>query len=208
MALAATAGLLAGVVTSFAQTVLSDPVAGLANAVTPWLVAPFLVGALGAARRWGAVLGVLACALQVVGYYATAAARGFGVNPGTVGFWLVCALVGGAVAGAAGWSWWRSGEPAAATGSTATVAGAVHGRERGLGAALLVAAWLAEALVSYGYVLGYVDDAVTFAVVGLLAAVLLTRRGPQARAVLRWLAPALAAGCVGFAALHALGGAA
>lgn len=201
MVLAATAGLLAGVVTSFAQTVLPGPVAGLANAVTPWLVAPFLVGVLGPARRWGAVLGVLACALQVVGYYATAAARGFGVNPGTVGFWLVCALVGGAVAGAAGWSWWRSGEPAA-TGS-----GAVHGRERGLGAALLVAAWLAEALVSYGYVLGYVDDAVTFAVVGLLAAVLLTRRGPQTRAVLRWLAPALAAGCVGFAALHALGGA-
>lgn len=185
-AVAGAAGLATGALTSVGQTFLGGTVlAGLTNGVAPWLVVPFLVGATARGRRGGALLGVLACVAQVPGYYAAAALRGFPVSTTWVLTWLVCGVLGGVVAGLAGHSWWRGGE-----------------RERGIGAAVLVAAWLGEALVTYAIVLHYVDDAVVSAVAGVLTLGALGVRRRQHVLVLAWLGPALMLAALGFLALH------
>lgn len=187
-ALAVAAGLASGAVTSFAQTFLVLPgVAALANAVSPWLVLPFVAGATARGRRGAALLGLLACLAQVPGYYVTASLRGYPSSPAWVLTWAVLGVVGGVVAGLAGQSWWHGA-----------------GRERGLGAAVLVAVWLAESVVQYGVVLRYAAEAVTFAVVGVLAFVVLGLRHRQHVLVLTWLGPALLAGAGGFLTLHAV----
>lgn len=202
LALAVGAGLVTGALTSFGQTVLPSPFGGLANAVSPWLVVPFLVGALARRWPWAAVAGVLACAAQVAGYYVTADLRGYGASTSWVLFWLVCALAGGSVAGAAGRAWRRDGHD-------------VTPRRprlwrwrlpdlRGLGGAVLVAVWFAESTVTYAAVLRYVGDATVFALVAALAFLLLGLHGRQHVAVARWLLPAAAAACGGFAALQSL----
>lgn len=138
-------------------------------------------------RGSAAALGVTACLASVAGYHVASAARGFGINPTMVVIWSAAALVAGLVFGLAGHSW-----------TTAT------GRERGLGAALLVAVWASEAVVTYGVVLGYVDDAVVFGCVAALLVVLLGRRRRQRAAVLAWLVPAVVGGVVGMLAVHGL----
>jgi Family of unknown function (DUF6518) len=182
------AGLVVGAATSWAQTLLgSTALAGLANAVSPWLVAPFLVAAGAAGRRSAGTLGILTCVAEVLGYYAAAAVRGFGVNPPTVAVWVAAGIAGGLVFGLAGHSW-RTGT----------------GRERGLGVALLVAVWLCEALVTFAIVLGYDDNAVVFAVAAVLLWLLLGMRGRQHLPALAWLVPAAGLGIAGMLALHAL----
>jgi hypothetical protein len=185
IAAACVLGLLVGAATSGAQTVLGGTAfAGLANAVSPWVVAPFLIGAAGRGRISASVLGLIACVGEVAGYYVTAAARGFGINPSMVGLWVVAGVVGGLVFGLAGRSW-RS----------------ATGRERGLGAALLIAVWWCEAIVTYGVELGYLDDAVVFAVVGAGLGIGLGRHDRQHAAIAAWLAPALVLGVGGELAL-------
>ena len=187
-ALAIAVGLVVGSVTSVAQTLLGGSAfAGLANAVSPWVVAPFLVGATGWGRRSAAALGVATCVAEVAGYYLTAALRGFGVGWAPVLLWLVAGLVAGIVFGLAGRSW-----------RTAV------GRERGLGAALLVAVWACEAVVTYGLILGYAGHAVVFGAVAVLLLVLLGRFRRQYAAVLRWLVPAAGLGVTRLLGLHAL----
>lgn len=185
-ALAGAAGLVTGALTSVGQTLLGGTVlAGLTNAVAPWLVAPFLVGATARGRRGGAALGVLACVAQVPGYYVTAALRGYPATASWVVMWLVCGVLGGVLAGVAGQSWWRGAA-----------------RERGVGAAVLVAAWLGEALVTYGIVLRYADDAVVSAVAGVVTFAALGWHRRQHVLVLTWLGPALMLAALGFLALH------
>jgi hypothetical protein len=175
-------GLAVGAVTSGAQTLLGgSALAGLANAVSPWVVAPFLLGATGSGRRSAAALGVLTCVAEVAGYYVTAALRGFGVGWAPVLLWVAAGLVAGIVFGLAGHSW------------RTTV-----GRERGLGAALLVAVWACEAVVTY------VGHAVVFGAVAVLLLVLLGRSRGQLTAVLRWLVPAVGLGVAGLLGLQAL----
>lgn len=185
--LAVAAGLATGSLTSFGQTVLDDPFRGLANAVSPWLVVPFVVGATALGRRSAALLGLLACLSQVPGYYVTAALRGFPVGTSWLLVWAACGVLGGVVLGLAGHSWWRGGD-----------------RERGVGAALLAGAWLAEAVVTYAVVLRHPDDAVVFGVVGALLVGVLGVRRRQHLLVLTWLAPALLLAALGFLALHRL----
>lgn len=186
--LAVVVGLLVGAATSGAQTLLgATALAGLANAVSPWLLAPFFVAAWCTCATTAAVVGVLACCTQVVGYYVVSDARGFGVHLPTVGVWLVAGVLGGAVVGWAGWSW-----------------RVADGRLRGLGPALLVAAWLCEGVVVFGVVLGYPDSAAVSVIVGLLLAAVLGRRDRQYMRLAVWLVPALAAGALGFVAAVAL----
>ncbi|MCO7219737.1 DUF6518 family protein [Klenkia sp. PcliD-1-E] len=181
-------GLAVGALTSPAQTLLGGTaLAGLANAVGPWLLAPFVLGARARSPRVAVLAGVLACTAQVPGYYLVAAARGFAASTPWVLVWTAGGLVGGAVLGLAGWAWWTRTD-----------------RWRGAGAGLLVAVWLTEALVVFGAVLRYTDSAVVSGVVGLGLLVGLGRHGRQWGAVLRWLAPALALGTAGFLALHAV----
>jgi len=180
-------GLVVGALTSFGQTVLGGGFAGLANAVSPWLVAPFLVGAL-ARRGWVAALaGVLVCAAEVAGYYVTADLRGFPVGATSIAVWVVSGVVGGPVFGAAGRLW-----------RTAV------GRWRGLGPALLVGCWLAEAVVTYAIVLRYGGEALVFGVVAALLVPVLGCAGRQTGALLRWLPVAALVGAAGFGTVHVL----
>ena len=181
-------GVAVGALTSPAQTLLGSTVlSGLTNAVGPWLLAPFLVAAWARSTRSAVLVGVLACTAQVAGYYLVSAARGFGVAPAPVAVWLVAGVVGGAVLGLAGRSW-RTGE----------------GRERGLGLAVLVAAWLAEAVVLFGVVLGHPGQAAVAGGVGVLLLLVLGSHRRQHLAAARWLLPAVAAGALGFGVLLAL----
>lgn len=186
LAAAVAAGLGVGALTSFGQTVLGGTwFAGLTNAVSPWLVASFLVGSL-ARRGWVAALaGLLACAGEVAGYYLTADLRGFGVGAAAVATWVVSGVVGGPVFGWAG-RLWRTAE----------------GRWRGLGPALLAGCWLAEAAVTYAGVLGYWDDAAVFAAAAALLVLVLGRAGAQTRDLVRWLPATVAVGAAGFATVH------
>ncbi|AEE47173.1 hypothetical protein Celf_3056 [Cellulomonas fimi ATCC 484] len=185
--LAATLGLAWGAATSFLQTVLPDPVSGLANAVAPWLVVPFVVGARARGDGTAAAAGLLACALQVVGYYVTSDLRGYGVATATVLAWTVTAALGGPLFGIAGRTW-LTGE----------------GRRRGLGEALLVGVWFTEAVVGFGVRLHYYDDAVVFALVAALLLLTLGRRPGPLTATLRWLAAVVPAGAVGMLLLDPL----
>ncbi len=188
LAVAVAAGLLAGALTSFGQTLFGGgALAGLANAVSPWLVAPFLVGAL-ARRPWAAAAaGLLTCAGEVVGYYLTADLRGFAVGSAAILLWTVAGALGGPVFGLAG-RLWRTGR-------------AEGPRWAGAGAALLAGCWLAEALVTYLVVLRRPDQAAVFAVVAALLVLLLGRGGDRG-ALLTRLPVAVVLGAAGFAALH------
>lgn len=184
--LAVVAGIAAGALTSWGQTALGGTwFSGLTNAVSPWIITSFAVGALTRRAGVAAVAGLLVCAGEVGGYYLTAQLRGFGVDVTTVAMWVVAGLVGGPLFGWAGRQW-RTGA----------------GRWRGLGAALLVGCWLAEALVTYGLVLRYWDDVAVFTGVGVLLAVVLSRRDAQGRALLRWTPAVVAAGVLGFLVLQ------
>ncbi|WP_298459631.1 DUF6518 family protein [uncultured Cellulomonas sp.] len=196
LALGLVIGLAWGAATSGLQTLL--PTSGLANAVGPWVVPAFVVGAL-SRRPWVAVAaGVLACSGEVAGYYLVSAARGFGVNPSMVAVWACAGLVGGTVFGAAGWCWRRA---------TTVRAGA-------LGAALLGGVFLAEGVVQYGLILRYPGNAVLFCVIGALLAVVLGAGSPAARAAgargrgvgaaAIWLLVVLALGAAGVAGMHEL----
>jgi Family of unknown function (DUF6518) len=186
--IAALAGLAVGSLTSFGQTLLGGTaLAGLGNAVSPWLAVPFAVGMPARRDAHAAVLGLLACVAQVPGYYLASDLRGFGVSTAMVGVWVVAGVLGGPLLGWAGRSW-----------RTAT------GRLRGAGPALVVGAWASEAVVTHGFVLGYGDHAAVFGAVSVLLAVVLGVAGRQLRALLAWLPVACLLGAAGFAVLHAV----
>lgn len=178
VALAVGLGLAVGALTSALQRYLDFPWLGLVNAMSPWLTTAFVVGALQPSRRAGAWLGVLATLMQVVGYYVTAELRGYSASADYVVLWSACAVVGGPVFGAAGHAW-RHAAPA------------------GLGAALLVAAYASEAVVSYQLRLGYTSTALLFGAIAVGLALGLGRHRDQYAPLLRWLAPALLAGAAG-----------
>ncbi|HEY1479302.1 MAG TPA: DUF6518 family protein [Gaiellales bacterium] len=172
-------GLGVGVATSLLQARLGTPWAGLANAASPWITPAFVAGTLWRRPSTAALAGLAACLLELVGYYATTDARGYPVSHSELVFWGVCAVVGGPIFGAAGWAWWRGPY-----------------RLRGLGAALLAAAFGAEALVSYGWRLHYTSTAILFAAIGVGAALLLGIHRREHLRVALWLLAALPAGIV------------
>lgn len=163
---AAAAGVVVGSLTSFGQTHLEGTLNPLVNSASAWLVVPFLVGALMRSPSSGALAGVLACSLQVVGYFVTSELRGFPASSSYVVFWTACAVVGGPLLGAGG-QLWRSG----------------HERLARPASTLLPAVFLAEGIWLYGIVLGYVGSTVLWLATGAALALALTWR---ARA-LRWL---------------------
>jgi hypothetical protein len=98
--LAVVAGLVVGGVTSLLQTVLPGAVSSLANSGTPWvLVAMALVYWARVTGIRAAAMGFAALAAEVLGYYVVSALRGFDESPFYIVFWLVAALVFGAVGG-------------------------------------------------------------------------------------------------------------
>lgn len=175
-------GVLVGTVTNVLQKYLGAPWSSLVNAASPWLAPAFAVGVL-QRRAWGATLaGVMTCVFELAGYYVTSAVRGYYASDGghtILLFWTGCAVVGGPAFGAAGRLWWQA-----------------SGRLRGLGAAVLGAAFLAEAAVSYGWRLHYTSSVVLFATIGVALLALLGLRERQYAHIGRWLLATLPAGVI------------
>jgi hypothetical protein len=170
-------GLAVGAATSFGQGHLSSPWLALVNSASPWLVPSFAVGALERRPLPAAAAGLVTCLLEVVGYYVTTSLRGFSGGVSFEVFWTVCALVGGPLFGVAG-CLWRSGSEWL----------------RGLGAAVVPAAFLAEGLIGYGLNLHYTSSAALFVLLGLAFAVILGFPGRRLPGLARWIVPALAVG--------------
>jgi hypothetical protein len=177
-------GLAVGVATSVLQQYLDSPWLALVNAASPWLVPAFVVGAM---ERWplpAAVAGLATCVLEVAGYYVTTSLRGFAVSTAFIGFWGVCAVLGGPLFGVAG-CLWRSGSE----------------RLRGLGATAVPAAFISEGVIAYGLRLGYTSSMVLFVLLGVAALVLLGVPGRRLASAVGWLLPVLALGIVAQLAL-------
>jgi hypothetical protein len=171
------AGLAVGAATSFGQAHLNSPWLALVNSASPWLVPSFAVGALERRPLPAAVAGLVTCLLEVVGYYVTTSLRGFSGSVGFEVFWSACALLGGPVFGVAG-CLWRSGSE----------------RLRGLGAAVIPAAFAAEGLIGYGLDLHYTSSAALLVVLGVAFAVILGLPGRRLPGLARWIVPVLAVG--------------
>jgi hypothetical protein len=173
-------GLAVGAATAVLQSYLDHPWASLVNAASPWVSPAFVVGTLWRRIPAAAIAGAAVCALELVGYYATDSARGYPASHAELVFWGVCAVVGGPVFGAAGWMWKRG------TADT-----------RGVGAATLAAAFLAEAIVSYGWRLHYWSSAALFAGLGIFVLISLDRGDRQGRRAAGWLVATLPVGLAG-----------
>jgi hypothetical protein len=171
-----TAGLLIGVLTSFGQTYLATPWAALANSVSAWLLAPFVVGAFSRSARPAALLGAATCLAQLIGYDVTSVLRGFAAGVEINVFWALCAVVGGPAFGAAGWAWRHA-----------------SGWLRELGAAALPGAFLGEGLVSYYLTLHADSTAGLWVAIAVLLIMLLNHDGARE---LRWLAGTFATACL------------
>lgn len=170
VAAVAVGGLAVGALTSVLQKYLDSPWLSLVNSASPWLTPMFILGTLWR-RPWPAAAAGLGTGLgELAGYYLTAAARGYPAGHAILLFWTACAVVGGPVFGLAGWLWWRGPAP-----------------RRPLGAAVLPAAFLAEAAVAYAWTLRYYSDAALFAVVGAAVYVLTSRHVRRYAATACWL---------------------
>jgi MFS family permease len=174
-------GLGLGVVTQILQSILPTDWSQAANAISPWLLVAFFIGAAMPDRGSAVVAGLATLVLALIGYYATTQLR-YGIGGGTSAliFWGLGAAVGGPVFGLAGHTW-RTGE---------------H-RYRALALGLLAAVFIAEA----GYhllVLSEPGVAVGFAVAGLLVPVVLGRSREDRLGAYVAAVPALAFGAAGF----------
>ena len=148
------------------QGVLPTGWSQAANAISPWLLVAFLVGAAMPDRASAVVAGSATLVLALIGYYAMTQLRfGNGGGTGSLIFWGLGAAVGGPVFGLAG-NVWRTGE---------------H-RNRALALGLLAAVFIAEG----GYHLVVLSEpgvAVGLAIGGLLVPLVLgrARAGPGRR---------------------------
>jgi hypothetical protein len=105
------AGLALGAVTQVMQGLLPEQLGWLANSLSAWLVAAFVLGAVVPAARVAAVASAVMLLAALTGYYLAIQVRyGSGVEGALSPFWLLGAVVGGPVFGSVGW-WWRKGSP-------------------------------------------------------------------------------------------------
>ena len=93
-------------------------------------------------------------------------------------FWLGCAVVGGPVAGLAGWAWRRG-----------------SGRVRAYGAAFPSGTFIAEAIGAYGFRLHYHPAVALFLLIGVALLCLLIRRVPWP-GILAWTVVFVVAGAI------------
>lgn len=171
-------GAVIGAATAVVQPHLGLPWSSLVNSASPWLLGGFAAGAL-AGRRGPAVgAGLLACVVEVQAYYSTATAISMPVDRHLTAFWLACAVVGGPVAGLAGWGWRRG-----------------TGRVRAYGAAFPAGTFFAEAVGAYGLRLHYHPAVALFGLIGVALLGLLIRHAPWPE-ILGWTAVILVAGAL------------
>jgi Family of unknown function (DUF6518) len=176
------------------QRYLNTPWLALVNSASPWLAIAFATGAMWRGYRAAAVAGLATCVAEVAAYFLIAAIKGYPAGSGFVVFWTACGLAGGPLFGLAGRLWRGDAGNAAARDL------------RGIGAAALPAAFLAEGLVGYGVRLHYTSSAILFAVVGAAAALALGLPAGRMRGLVRWLVPVLACGIVAELALGLVSG--
>jgi len=144
-------GALIGAGTALAQPhMYQPPWSALVNSSSPWLLAAFVAGALRTRPAPAAVAGLATCLVEVGAYFATWDAQHILVPNAYGSFWTVCAIVGGPVAGLAGWAWRRGGA-----------------RVHGLGAAFLPGSFIAEAFGAYGLRLHYEPAVAMFLLIGM-----------------------------------------
>jgi hypothetical protein len=178
-------GALIGVGTALVQPHVGQPWSALVNSSSPWLLGGFIAGALHHRRNPAVLAGLVTLLVEVGAYFVAAGTLNIPVMHDYVTFWALCAVVGGPVAGCAGWAW-RWGAP----------------RAHGFGAAFLPASFIAEAFGAYGLRLHYEPGLTMFLVIGAalfalmawpgtrLGLIATPARGPV---ILAWTA----AGCVG-----------
>ncbi|HEY0937612.1 MAG TPA: DUF6518 family protein [Trebonia sp.] len=173
-------GALIGTGTALVQPHVGQPWSALVNSSSPWLLGGFIAGALHRRRNPALLSGLATLVVEVGAYFATADLGRIPVLHAYTLFWTVCALVGGPVAGWAGWAW-RWGGP----------------RPHAFGAAFLPGSFIAEAFGAYGLRLHYEPALTMFLVIGAVLFALLawpgTRLGLVAspgsgRVVLVWTA--------------------
>lgn len=174
-------GLGTGVVTQVLQSVLPTGWSQAANAISPWLLVAFLVGAIMPDRSSAVLAGAGTLVLALVGYYAATTIRyGIGGSTSALVFWGLGAVVGGPLFGFAGHAW-RKGEHL----------------QRAIAIGLLAAAFLAEA----GYHLVVLSEppvAAGFAIAGLAVPLVLGRSTQDRVGAYVAAVPALALGALGF----------
>jgi len=173
-----TMGALIGAATALVQPHLGLPWSVLVNSASPWLLGGFAVGAVAARRGPAVAAGLLACLVEVLAYYATATAVAIPVAHQLTAFWLACALVGGPVAGLAGWGWRRG-----------------TGRARAYGAAFPPGTFIAEAVGAYGLRLHYHPAVELFGLIGVVLLWVFIKRAP-APGILAWIAVFVLAGAI------------
>jgi len=171
-------GALVGAATFFGQGIMPGQWNTLVNSGAIWLVAPFFVGARLGSRRLAAILGATVLLATVVGYYCVAGLSGAPMSTWMTAFWLGVALVAGPLYGIAGR--WRYDDKRAL---------------RVAGVALLGGVLLAEGLYLMA-LLGYFWSGGVMLIAGLLATVLLARRGDRLATLVALAVAALAAGSV------------
>jgi Family of unknown function (DUF6518) len=163
-------GLGVGAITSLLQGRVQFPWLSLVDAASPWLTPMFVLGMLWRRSSPAAVAGLATGLCELVGYYATASARGYAPGHALVIFWALCAVVGGPAFGWAGWQWWNG-----------------HGWVGALGASALPAAFFAEAVVVYAARLGYWSSAALFALIGVAMVVMLGLAQRRHLQLAKWL---------------------
>ncbi len=183
-------GLVIGVLTQLGQGLLPGGTSQVANAISPWLLITFLVGAAMPSRIGAAAAGVATLVFALVGYYAMIELRfGYGASTSSLIFWGLGALVGGGVFGVAGHTWRR--DPRHIWRAAAL----------GLVGAVFVAEAAYEAIV-----LGDTLIATIFLVAGLVLPLILGRTRADRLGGLVAIAPALVLGALGYVVFIAIYG--
>jgi hypothetical protein len=142
-------GALIGAGTALVQPHVGEPWSALVNSSSPWLLGGYIAGALHRGRNPATLAGLATLIVEVGAYFVTADTLNIPVMHDYVIFWTLCAVIGGPVAGCAGWAW-RWGGP----------------RAHGFGAAFLPGSFIAEAFVAYGLRLHYGPALTMFLVIG------------------------------------------
>jgi hypothetical protein len=188
-AVALIGGLVVGVGCWAAHEYLPGQAHLLGESAALWLAVAWLAGSRARRPAIGALAGLAAIIVTITAFYlALAGIAGRGEFPATMRFWYVAALVGGPVFGVFGWL--------RRTRSSV---------RRGLSAAALGAAFLAEAAIFARHIPIAASDAlIAEAAVGLLLPFALSRRWRDAAAAAGWLPILLAAGAVGWVLVFTL----
>ena len=186
IALIVAVGLATGALTQIGQSVLPDGWSQAANAMSPWLLVAFVLGAGMPDRRWAAAAGVAALLLGLVGYYLMIELRyGYGGSRGSLLLWGTGALLGGTIFGIAG-QWWRGGRPSQRVAAI------------GLLAAVFVAEGIYQIRIRPDSAIG-----IGFVITGLVAPLVVGRSRDERLGGYLALVPALGLGLLGFVALFA-----